>query len=266
MAAMIDAGKIRHYGLSNETSWGVGEFRASRARWACLVRDHPEQLQPRVAQRRRRPRRGVLSRAMSLLAYSPLAGGRLSGKYLRARRRECALHALRQFRPAVSQAASRARRRTPRWRRRTACRWCSWRSGTCAAAGSSAQHHRRDHDRAARRGHRRGAGRARRRRARGDRRGSSCDYPNSGELTPAARAAVGARPHRRFAASRLQRGNGECAMLAACFHHAPVTSAAPRRRGSALALALAACGEMAQLPVTAGMGASPTRPPRRRTR
>src|SRR5438552_7399620 len=32
MAAMIKAGKIRHYGLSNETSWGVSEFcHAARA-------------------------------------------------------------------------------------------------------------------------------------------------------------------------------------------------------------------------------------------
>ncbi len=27
MAALIEAGKIRHYGLSNETAWGVCEFR-----------------------------------------------------------------------------------------------------------------------------------------------------------------------------------------------------------------------------------------------
>src|SRR5690606_25855882 len=33
MAAMIEAGRIRHYGLSNETTWGVCEFhRVAKAR------------------------------------------------------------------------------------------------------------------------------------------------------------------------------------------------------------------------------------------
>ena len=53
MAAMIQAGKIRHYGLSNETSWGVCEFRriANGARRARTGHD-AEQLQPRFARRR----------------------------------------------------------------------------------------------------------------------------------------------------------------------------------------------------------------------
>ena len=83
LAGLIKAGKIRHYGLSNETAWGVCEFR-------------------RVAQEQGVPgpvtiqnsyslvSRGVdndlaetlFRENMSLLAYSPLGGGILTGKYL----------------------------------------------------------------------------------------------------------------------------------------------------------------------------------------
>jgi len=83
MAAMIKAGKIRHYGLSNETSWGVSEFcHAARAQgvpgpvtiqnsYSLVSRSVDNDLAE------------VLFREkMSLLAYSPLAAGMLSGKYL----------------------------------------------------------------------------------------------------------------------------------------------------------------------------------------
>jgi aryl-alcohol dehydrogenase-like predicted oxidoreductase len=82
MAALVKAGKIRHWGLSNETSWGVCEFQ--RAAKALGVRG-PATLQNSYS---------LVSRAvdgdlaevlfreqMSLLAYSPLAAGLLSGKY-----------------------------------------------------------------------------------------------------------------------------------------------------------------------------------------
>ncbi len=83
MAAMIDAGKVRHYGLSNETSWGLCEFtRVARALGVpgpvttqnsySLVSRNADGDMAEVFFRER----------MSLLAYSPLAGGRLSGKYL----------------------------------------------------------------------------------------------------------------------------------------------------------------------------------------
>jgi aryl-alcohol dehydrogenase (NADP+) len=83
MAALIDAGKIRYYGLSNETAWGVCEFwRAARERGV----PGPVTLQNSYSL----VSRGVdndlaetlFRESMSLLAYSPLAGGMLSGKYL----------------------------------------------------------------------------------------------------------------------------------------------------------------------------------------
>ena len=82
MGALIRAGKIRHYGLSNETSWGVVEFhRAARA----LGVPGPVTLQNSYSLVSRNAD-GDLAEAlfrerMSVLAYSPLAGGMLSGKY-----------------------------------------------------------------------------------------------------------------------------------------------------------------------------------------
>ena len=53
MAALIKAGKIRHYGLSNETTWGVCEFhRVARELGVPGPGHAAEQLQPRVARRR----------------------------------------------------------------------------------------------------------------------------------------------------------------------------------------------------------------------
>ena len=83
MAALIDAGKIRHYGLSNETAWGVCAFhRAARE----LGVPGPVTLQNSYSLVSRgvdNDLAEVLFREnMSLLGYSPLAGGMLSGKYL----------------------------------------------------------------------------------------------------------------------------------------------------------------------------------------
>ncbi|MFA7666567.1 MAG: aldo/keto reductase [Burkholderiaceae bacterium] len=83
MAALIDSGRIRHYGLSNETAWGVCEFhRLAKARGlpGPVTLQNSYSLVSRSAD-------GDLAEAlfrenMSLLAYSPLAGGMLSGKYL----------------------------------------------------------------------------------------------------------------------------------------------------------------------------------------
>ena len=82
MAALIKAGKIRHYGLSNETAWGVAAFRASaRAQGVPgpITTQNGFSLVARATE-------GDLAEAlyreeMSLLAYSPLAGGVLTGKY-----------------------------------------------------------------------------------------------------------------------------------------------------------------------------------------
>lgn len=82
MAALLDAGKIRHYGLSNETAWGVCAFqRAARAQGI----PGPVTLQNSYSLVSRgvdNDLAEVLYREnMSLLGYSPLAGGMLSGKY-----------------------------------------------------------------------------------------------------------------------------------------------------------------------------------------
>lgn len=83
MAALIKAGKIRYYGLSNETAWGLCEFqRAARD----LGAPGPVTVQNSyslVSRNIDNDMAEVLFREdMSLLAYSPLAGGILSGKYL----------------------------------------------------------------------------------------------------------------------------------------------------------------------------------------
>ena len=82
MAALIRAGKIRYYGLSNETTWGVCEFRRiarERGLPPPVTVQNSYSLVSRGAD-------GDLAEAlfrerMSLLAYSPLAGGILAGKY-----------------------------------------------------------------------------------------------------------------------------------------------------------------------------------------
>ncbi len=83
MAAMIKAGKIRYYGLSNETAWGVCEFRRAadelgfpgpvtlQNSYSLLSRNVDNDLAETLYREK-----------MSLLAYSPLAAGILSGKYM----------------------------------------------------------------------------------------------------------------------------------------------------------------------------------------
>jgi aryl-alcohol dehydrogenase-like predicted oxidoreductase len=82
MAGLIAAGKIRHYGLSNETTWGVCEF-------LRLAREHglprPVTIQNAYSLVNRMFD-GELAEAsfrenLPLLAYSPLAMGTLTGKY-----------------------------------------------------------------------------------------------------------------------------------------------------------------------------------------
>jgi len=79
---LVEAGKVRHVGLSNETPWGVGEF----------LRLADAQGLPRIASVQNAY--SLLNRSVdngldevlhreqvSLLAYSPLGFGLLSGKY-----------------------------------------------------------------------------------------------------------------------------------------------------------------------------------------
>ncbi|MCL4746620.1 MAG: aldo/keto reductase [Burkholderiaceae bacterium] len=82
MAALIDSGRIRHYGLSNETTWGVCEFHRVAAE---LGVPGPVTLQNSYSLLSRNVdgdlAEALFRQKMSLLAYSPLAGGMLSGKY-----------------------------------------------------------------------------------------------------------------------------------------------------------------------------------------
>ena len=83
MAAMIRAGKIRHYGLSNETAWGVCEFRRIAKELGVPGPVTIQNSYSLVSRSVDNDLAEVLFREnMSLLAYSPLAGGMLSGKYL----------------------------------------------------------------------------------------------------------------------------------------------------------------------------------------
>jgi len=85
----IKLGKIRHIGLSNETSWGT-------MKWAQLAQDHDL---PRMASiqneysllcRRFEPDLAevAIHEDIGLLAWSPLATGMISGKYLDGKRPE----------------------------------------------------------------------------------------------------------------------------------------------------------------------------------
>ncbi|MGH8694405.1 MAG: aldo/keto reductase [Burkholderiales bacterium] len=82
MGAMIKAGKIRYYGLSNETAWGVCEFRRAARE---LGVPGPVTLQNSYSLLSRNVDNGLAETLfrenLSLLAYSPLAAGILSGKY-----------------------------------------------------------------------------------------------------------------------------------------------------------------------------------------
>ena len=95
MAALVKAGKIRHYGLSNETTWGVCEFqRVAKA----LGVPGPVTLQNSFSLVSRGAdhdlAEALFREQMSLLAYSPLAAGMLSGKYRGGKRPPGCRHSL----------------------------------------------------------------------------------------------------------------------------------------------------------------------------
>jgi aryl-alcohol dehydrogenase-like predicted oxidoreductase len=83
MAAMIKAGKIRHYGLSNESAWGVCKFQEAAK---ALGVPGPVTIQNSYSLVSRNVDNDLAEtlfrEKMSLLAYSPLAAGILSGKYM----------------------------------------------------------------------------------------------------------------------------------------------------------------------------------------
>ncbi len=83
LARLVDAGKIKHIGVSNETPWGLHQYLqcaetlklpvvASIQNPYCLLNRTFEIGLAEFSHRSN----------ISLLAYSPLAGGSLSGKYL----------------------------------------------------------------------------------------------------------------------------------------------------------------------------------------
>lgn len=87
LADLIQAGKIRHVGLSNETAWGT-------MKWLQLARDHNLPCMASIQNeysllcRHFEPDLSEIahSEGVGLLAWSPLARGILSGKYLNGAR------------------------------------------------------------------------------------------------------------------------------------------------------------------------------------
>lgn len=87
MNELIKSGKIRHFGLSNETPYGVGAFCTmadalglprpivSQSAYSLLVRNDFETGMMEAC--------SPINGNLGLLAYSPLAGGALTGKYLK---------------------------------------------------------------------------------------------------------------------------------------------------------------------------------------
>lgn len=89
LAEQVKAGKVRHIGVSNETPWGVAEFLKQSERLGLpriVSIQNPYSLLNRLYE-------GGLSEfshreGISLLAYSPLGFGALTGKYLNGARPE----------------------------------------------------------------------------------------------------------------------------------------------------------------------------------
>ncbi|MEY1662642.1 aldo/keto reductase [Isoalcanivorax beigongshangi] len=79
---LVKAGKIRHYGISNETAWGAMTYLAEADR---LGMPRPASIQNPYSLLNRSFEVGLAEvswrEQLSLLAYSPLAFGMLTGKY-----------------------------------------------------------------------------------------------------------------------------------------------------------------------------------------
>jgi aryl-alcohol dehydrogenase (NADP+) len=83
MAALIKSGKIRHYGLSNESAWGVCKFREEARRLGLPGPVTIQNSYSLISRNVDNDLAETLHREdMKLLAYSPLAAGILSGKYM----------------------------------------------------------------------------------------------------------------------------------------------------------------------------------------
>jgi aryl-alcohol dehydrogenase-like predicted oxidoreductase len=85
LARLVEEGKVRHVGLSNETPWGLTAFCA-----AAPLRARPVSAQNAYNLLQRRVEHGLAEacerEAVGFIAYSPLAMGVLSGKYGGGRR------------------------------------------------------------------------------------------------------------------------------------------------------------------------------------
>jgi len=83
LAALVDAGKVRYIGLSNETPWGVSEFNRCAKE---LGLPHIVSIQNAYSLINRSFESGLAEvchhEHVGLLAYSPLAFGHLTGKYV----------------------------------------------------------------------------------------------------------------------------------------------------------------------------------------
>ncbi len=106
----IEKGNIRHWGLSNETPWGVMRFLAEAGKHGW---PRPVTIQNKYSLLNRDFEYSHVETALredvGLLAYSPLAQGALSGKYLGGRRPDGARHTLfgmsgENFRPGQQEA------------------------------------------------------------------------------------------------------------------------------------------------------------------
>lgn len=89
MTDLVKAGKIRHFGLSNESAWGTMTF-LKHAEAKGLARAQSVQNAYNLLNRTYEVALAEVSmrETVSLLAYSPLAQGYLSGKYLDGARPE----------------------------------------------------------------------------------------------------------------------------------------------------------------------------------
>ena len=81
MSDLVKQGKIRHYGLSNETPWGVMQYLGEQQKTGI----RPASVQNPYSLLNRTYEVGMaemsLRENLPLLAYSPLAFGMLTGKY-----------------------------------------------------------------------------------------------------------------------------------------------------------------------------------------
>ena len=95
LSLMVKEGKIRYFGLSNESPWGIMKFLS-----LCEKFNLPKPITTQNAYNLINRAYDIASSEISmrenfnLLAYSPLAGGRLTGKYLNGNRPKNARYTL----------------------------------------------------------------------------------------------------------------------------------------------------------------------------